>query len=56
MLKRLKLQAAFDAKIAKTPIPLDGDSATIRNVGQNDTKTEQKRQERSRSVVEAPRS
>ena len=35
-----------------TPIPLDGDSATIRNFGQNDTN----RSRNGKSVVEAPRS
>ena len=49
--------------IAKTPIPLDGDSATIRNFGQNDTnrstngksavKAQTQRLGRSRSVFES---
>ena len=33
----------------KTPIPLEGDSATIRNVGQNDTN----RNRNGKSAVEA---
>ena len=35
---------------SKTPIPLDGDSATIRNFGQNDTN----RNRNGKSAVEAP--
>ena len=35
----------------KTPIPLDGDSTTIRNFGQNDTN----RSRNGKSAVEVPR-
>ena len=36
---------------SKTPIPLDGDSVTIRNVGKNDTNCNRN----GKSAVEAPR-
>ena len=53
----------FDSVYSKTPIPLDGDSATIRNFGQNDADRSRNgksvletQKKRSRSAVEAPRS
>ena len=40
------------SSLANTPIPLDGNSATIRNFGQNDTN----RSRNGKSALEAPRS
>ena len=55
-------QVHMQKGVSKTPIPLDGDSATIRNFGQNDTnrnrngksavQAQTKRQGRNRSVSE----
>ena len=39
-------------QVTPPPIPLDGDSATIRNFGQNDTN----RSRNGKNAVEAPRS
>ena len=35
-------QVHLQKGVSKTPIPLDGDSATIRNFGQNDTNRNRK--------------